>query len=187
MKSCILSEHEIKTIQKWVRTIEQTPHHNEASRKMNKKRAKNNLPLKYNIIGIGYNRIVFDLKNGYVLKVPIRIKGNMDNYNEFILYRHSPLGLKKHLAEIIEYNRSYLIMKKIRMLIPYNRYYNRKLQRLKVLFSSYGIVVKDLNRRNVKLNLQGRIVFIDYGNFIYNIPENIHRKADPKEQNHSSK
>ncbi|OLO28585.1 hypothetical protein BTR23_17790 [Alkalihalophilus pseudofirmus] len=51
--------------------------------------AKKVLKLRYKMIGFGYHRIVYDLENGFVLKVAISIAGIYNNKTENQIYHFS--------------------------------------------------------------------------------------------------
>ncbi|MCZ8517198.1 hypothetical protein O9H85_33590 [Paenibacillus filicis] len=117
------------------------------------------------VFGEGASRIVYDLGNGYVLKVAKSKKAIKYNKREIRIYKSVPSTIKKHLAEIIHYGRSWLIMKKYDRKFPKSRQYVSKLNTLKSKFRKNGITPFDITRDNLRLNTSGKIKVIDYGNF----------------------
>jgi hypothetical protein len=55
------------------------------------------------VIGSGVRRLVYDLNNGYVLKVSKSEYGVKSNKREVITYASSPFHVRKHLAKILDY------------------------------------------------------------------------------------
>jgi hypothetical protein len=128
------------------------------------------------IIGVGARRIVYDLGNGYVLKVAKSKYGIKSNKREVKTYKSSPAPLKKLLGEIADHEKKYqwLTMKKHTRKFPHLKEYKRKLYKLRYLFRDYGIHPYDIvsrkgkpNYQNLRLKKSGGIVVIDYGNFRY--------------------
>jgi hypothetical protein len=126
------------------------------------------------IIGEGARRIVYDLGDGYVLKVAKSKYGIKSNKREVITFNSSSARVKKLLGEITYYENKYhwVTMKKYTRKIPHLKKYKRKLYRLRRKFRKYGIYPYEVVSRNGKPNYQnlrlkkdGRIVVIDYGNF----------------------
>jgi hypothetical protein len=127
-----------------------------------------------NIIGLGARRVVYDLGNGYVLKVAKSRYGIKSNKKEVFINRSSPSKIKKHLASIIKYGDGcgWLVMKKYTLNIPDSKEYRRKLFELRTKFRKNGIVPYEVvtrhgkpNYQNIRLKDNGKIVIIDYGNF----------------------
>lgn len=118
--------------------------------------------------------MVYDLGNGYVLKVAKSKNGINSNKREVSAFRLSPLQVRRQLAEIIAYGRHYrwVKMKKYSLRFPVQPVYVRKFRRLITLFRKYGIVPWDVgtragkpNYKNLRVKRDGAIVVIDYGNF----------------------
>ncbi|MGG1600709.1 hypothetical protein [Paenibacillus naphthalenovorans] len=138
---------------------------------MNSDKSKmNNISL----LGSGARRIVYDLGNGYVLKVAKSKYGIKSNKREVNTYRSSPPPLRKRLAEIIDYGNHYrwLIMKKHTRKFPNSSKHKRNLYKLRIMFKSNGIRAYEVltrrgkpNYENLRVNRNGKIVVIDYGNF----------------------
>jgi len=124
-------------------------------------------------ISSGKNRVVYDLNNGYVLKVVRSKAGIGHNRREIKVYRSSGSSIRKHLAEIKDYGNLWLIMKKYDKKFPKSsKAYRKKLKKLKSKFRRKGIDPKDMFNRNhnpkvknLRLNRKGRIIVIDYGDF----------------------
>ncbi|UOE53107.1 hypothetical protein LIT38_13070 [Bacillus sp. CMF12] len=134
-------------------------------RRQKRKRAEGILNLNYNVIGSGSHRIVYDLQNGYVLKIPLRERGFKSNKAEYNLFLNCPPELQKHLCPVVELGQGWMIMKKMDEKLPRNAEYEEKISNLGNLFLSYGINPLDLKRKNLMLAKDGKITVIDYGNF----------------------
>ena len=161
--SRILSNSDIKSIHLWISTMK---NYNRKGRIKTGKNAKTILQLKYKMIGLGNHRIVYDLKNGYVLKVALRKQGIKNNETEFKIYNiHCPPKLRKHLCPVIEFGQGWIIMEKMVSKIPINKKYDKMHAELKNKFVMYGIYPKDMHRGNLALSETGQITVIDYGNF----------------------
>ncbi|MDB5054137.1 MAG: hypothetical protein JWM44_2187 [Bacilli bacterium] len=126
------------------------------------------------IIGVGARRVVYDLGNGYVLKIAKSKYGIKSNKREVITFNSCPTRVKKLLGEITNYEYKYhwVIMKKYTRKFPHLKKYKRKLYQLRRLFRNYGIYPYEVvsrkgkpNYKNLRLKKNGRIVVIDYGNF----------------------
>lgn len=117
------------------------------------------------VIGEGFSRIVYDLGNGYVLKVAKTEKAIKYNNREIRMYKSCPSPVRKHLANIIDHGRSWLIMKKYDLEFPESEEYARKLHQLKSDFRKNEITPSDIKRENLRLGHDGKIMVIDYGNF----------------------
>jgi hypothetical protein len=126
------------------------------------------------VIGSGKRRIVYDLGNGYVIKVAKSKYGIKSNKREVITFNSSRAPIKNLLGEITNYDNKYywVKMKNYTRKFPDQKQYRRKLYQLRCLFRSYGIhpfeVVSrkgEPNYQNLRLKEDGEIVVIDYGNF----------------------
>ncbi|TMV48630.1 hypothetical protein FE783_16375 [Paenibacillus mesophilus] len=130
------------------------------------------LMLPYKYMGSGKHRIVFDLDNGYVLKVARMGKGIQCNRNEVKLYRSVPSELRKHLCKIADYGKGWVVMKKIDRGVPREETYYKKTKLVENKFRLYGVKLSDATsrddrkpkRRNVRLSEDNEIVVIDYAN-----------------------
>jgi hypothetical protein len=92
------------------------------------------------------------------------------------LYKKCSSSVKKYIGTIVDYGNGYrwIIMKKYVVNVPGSKKYKRKLYRLKKRFKKLGIYPYEIfsrtgkpNYQNLRLKLNGKIVVIDYGNFIY--------------------
>ncbi|SDO85492.1 hypothetical protein SAMN04487897_12466 [Paenibacillus sp. yr247] len=127
------------------------------------------------IIVTGSKRIVYDLRNGYVLKVAKSKYGIISNKREVFTYTTAPSCIKKHLANILDHGNEYgwIIMKKYKPNLPKSKgYYKRKLFKLRAKFRKNGIIPYEVvnyqgypNYHNLGLRSNGEIIVIDYGNF----------------------
>jgi hypothetical protein len=127
-----------------------------------------------NTIGVGLKRIVYDLDNGYVLKVAKSKNGIDCNKKEVMIYRSFPPTIKKYLGRIRKHSNEYswIIMKKYGMDFHNTKINKRKLSDMIRKFRRYGIIPNDISGRrashnNLRLDFNGKIVVIDYGNFKY--------------------
>ncbi|MFP5109874.1 hypothetical protein ACSU6B_24480 [Neobacillus sp. C211] len=163
MKILILSDSEIQSINQWISKMNQ---YKDIDQKKKVKNAKSHLQLKYEIIGKGQHRIVYDLQNGYVLKVAISEHGVTSNENENKIYLNCPPYLRKYLCPVIEFGQGWIIMEKMVSKITKDEEYYENLSKLKNKFLMYEIDPKDMNSNNMALSKTGEIMIIDYGNFI---------------------
>ncbi|URT73201.1 hypothetical protein [Cytobacillus firmus] len=164
MKSLFLSDRDIHSIKLWLSRMK-TPKNVKLRRKEKGMRAESILQLKYEMIGSGSHRIVYDLQNNYVLKIVISRKGFFNNRNEYNIYNNCPPGLKEHLCPVIEIGQGWIIMERMVPGIPMDEKYAEKLSQLNSKFSNYGITPFDVKNTNLALSQEGEIVVIDYGNF----------------------
>lgn len=126
-------------------------------------------------IGKGRNRLVYNIGNGYVLKVAKSDKGIKCNKQEVMLYMSLTAFLKKHLGQIIDHEGEYrwLIMKKYRLKFKISKMNLKKLEKLRNIFMKNGINPRDLSNSrgpkcgNLRLNNKGALIVIDYGKFKY--------------------
>ncbi|WP_264739400.1 hypothetical protein [Cytobacillus firmus] len=131
-------------------------------------RAQGILKLKYKVIGGGSHRIVYDLQNGYVLKIALRKRGFKSNKAEYNLYINCPPELQKHFCPVVELGDGWIIMQKMVIGVPGSSEYEKKISNLGNLLLSYGIEPLDFKRKNLALTQDGEITVIDYGNFKFN-------------------
>jgi hypothetical protein len=128
-------------------------------------------------IGSGLTRVVYDLGNGYVLKIAKSKKGILCNKMEVNMYTSSLEPLKKYLAQIVDYDTAYLwvTMKKYDRKFPDSSIYRQELMKLVKIFLDNGIIPSkgtlnnpdSLKRRHLRLKRNNQIVVIDYGGFKY--------------------
>jgi hypothetical protein len=136
-------------------------------------------------IGSGGTRVVYDLGNGYVLKIAKSTKGILCNKMEVKLYESSLKPIKKYLAQIIDYDTAYrwVTMKKYDQKFPPNSpIYRRELMKLVKKFLDNGIIpskgvghydkpyTPNLRLKHLRLKWSKQIVVIDYGGFKYGHP-----------------
>jgi hypothetical protein len=133
-------------------------------------------------IGAGASRVVYDLGDGYVLKIAKSTKGILCNKMEVNLYESSLRPIKKYLAQIINYDTAYrwVTMKKYDQKFPANSpIYRRKLMKLVKKFTNNGVIpskgvgnydkpyAPNLRLKHLRLKWRKQIVVIDYGGFKY--------------------
>ncbi len=126
----------------------------------------------YKFIGIGSGRIVYDLENGYVVKVAKNNKGIAQNKAEYKISLSDNTNLFAKILGASE-NFKYLVMEKavrIKDIYYVCKYFNVRnnkelyqVKELQNISSKYGLLLGDL-RRSVNWGLlNGRPVIIDYG------------------------
>ncbi|HZH60690.1 MAG TPA: hypothetical protein VEY70_14170 [Metabacillus sp.] len=157
----MLSKRDIQSINLWISKMN---HYNYQDKKQKIKNAKRILKLKHKIIGYGWHRIVYDLNNGYVLKVAISDHGLKSNETEYKVYTNCPYELREYLCPIKKLGHGWIIMRKMEYEVP-NKRYIEELARLKNKFQNAGIIPYDLKKLNVMLSKEGKITVIDYGDF----------------------
>lgn len=125
--------------------------------------------LKY--IGSGLSRNVYDLGNGYVLKIAKPGAGVLSNRTEVNLYHSKVEPIKKYLAKIKDYDLGYrwIVMKKYSRKFPNSPHYRKKLMKIIKLFMVHGIIpshhYSKLPLKHLRLKSNNQIVIIDYGGF----------------------
>jgi tRNA A-37 threonylcarbamoyl transferase component Bud32 len=117
------------------------------------------------VIGSGRRRIVYDLGNGFVLKVATSKYGIIVNKREGKMYESVPSRIRIYLAQIKKFGKGWIIMKKYVQQVPKSQSYKRKVLNMKSTLRKNGIIPDDVSRRNIRLKPNGQIVVIDYGNF----------------------
>ncbi|MCY9694797.1 DUF7948 domain-containing protein [Paenibacillus alginolyticus] len=128
-----------------------------------------------NIIGLGSRRIVYDLGNGYVLKVAKSKYGIKSNKKEVTICMTSPSEIKKHLGHILKHDDrfNWIIMKNYYINFRRNKENMKKFFDMKGKFKKNRIIPYEIsgrdgpNYQNLRLNSNGEIIVIDYGNFQY--------------------
>lgn len=127
-------------------------------------------------IGAGGTRIVYDLGNGYVMKIAKSQNGILCNRMEVSLYKTSLQPIKKYFARIIDYDKAYrwVTMKKYDRRFPNSPLYRRKLMEIVKIFTDNGIIPSNgvgnyhkPHAPNLRLKRNKQIVVIDYGGFKY--------------------
>lgn len=155
-----------RSISRWIAKLERynwlgqydrlTPNHRA-------KIARAELRLPYRSLGHGFYRLVYDLGNGYVLKVAISSSGMRCNELEYRLYASCTKHIKQHLCPVAGFGHGWIIMKKMKVAGTGK---HLKLKVLSKKFRKAGILPYDMKRANSAM-YEGRIVVIDYGNFMW--------------------
>ncbi|AGF57249.1 MULTISPECIES: hypothetical protein [Clostridium] len=126
----------------------------------------------YKYIGSGSSRDVFDLGNGYVVKIAKNMAGIAQNKSE---YKISKSDKSKLFAKIIQISNdsSMLIMEKadkiynISEVLNYFNVRNKRellnLKELQNIKSNYNLLLGDLDRKSSWGIIKRRTVIIDYG------------------------
>jgi hypothetical protein len=126
----------------------------------------------YRYIGTGSSRDVFDLQNGYVVKVAKNIAGIAQNQTEYAISNYDDSNL---FARVISISNDFyfLVMEKadkIDNISDVFRYFNvsdkRELFHLKELQNikkKYNLLLGDFDRKSNWGIIKGRPVIIDYG------------------------
>lgn len=126
----------------------------------------------YQRLGSGSGRRVFDLGNGFVVKVAKNNRGLAQNRTEYAIYGKDESGLIAKIPAISE-DFSYLIMEKAEkinhMLVVWNHFNvrnNREMVQLPVfreLYLKHELLFADLYRPTNWGLVEGRPVIVDYG------------------------
>jgi hypothetical protein len=126
----------------------------------------------YRYIGSGSSRDVFDLGNGYVIKVAKNRAGIAQNKAEYNISYYNYSGL---FAKVVQVSKDFkfLIMEKANKIYSISevwKYFNvrdkRELFRLKEIQNikrSFNLLLGDLGRKSSWGMINGRPVIIDYG------------------------
>lgn len=127
---------------------------------------------KYRYIGSGSSRQVFDLGNGYVIKVARNRAGMAQNESE---YRISCYDKSDLFAKVVPVSNDlrFLIMEKADKIYNISdvwKYFNVNskvelfnLKELKDIMKNYNLLMSDLNRKSSWGMINGKPVIIDYG------------------------
>ncbi|MGE7185080.1 hypothetical protein ACQKKK_14105 [Peribacillus sp. NPDC006672] len=166
-KSKMLSQQEIKAIESWISRM-WTYQFYKTSRQIASTASKT-LKFKYKVIGNGLNRVVYDLNNGYILKIAISEVGLISNANESFIYNNCKKEVKKYLCPVKEYGTGWIIMKKADTKVSNLIKECTKLIKLELKFLRYGIIPIDLRLDNVGFTENNEMVVIDYGLFTMNL------------------
>jgi hypothetical protein len=161
-KSSMLSYEEIKAIESW---ISQMGKYFFKTARQKVVTANKTLEFKYKLIGHGYNRMVYDLNNGYILKIALSEVGLICNANEDYLYNNCNEEVQKYLCPVKEFGSGWIIMKKMDTKVPFAIMEYTKLIELELKFLSYGVIPIDLRLANVAYSEDNKMVVIDYGLF----------------------
>jgi len=131
--------------------------------------------LPYPVKGVGKHRVVYDLGKGKILKVAKVKKGIRCNRNEVSLYKEVSSRLRRHLCEVLDHGKGWVVMKKMNAKLPSEPKYAEQLDEIRDNFLKAGVQITDLYRRksgkpkreNLRLDKKKDIVvIIDYANQI---------------------
>ncbi|MGE6261015.1 hypothetical protein ACQKCU_24575 [Heyndrickxia sporothermodurans] len=162
-ESSFLSSKEIGSIDAWIFEMKKYPL---LIPSVKKKLAQRTLEFKHKIIGNGLNRMVYDLGNGYVLKIALSEIGLISNAQEFCLYHCSHPDIRQYLCPVMEKGHGWIVMKKMDRKVSMNLVNLQKLSDLTMKFLLRGIVPVDLRLANIALTHDNEMIVIDYGLFI---------------------
>lgn len=138
----------------------------------------------YKYIGSGSSREVYDLRNGYVIKIAKNKAGLAQNKCE---YRISCYDRSDLFARVIQVSKDFrfLIMekaKKVNRISDIWNYFNVKskeelinLSKIQKLKLNYNLLLGDIKRKNNWGILKGKPVIIDYG-FTIDVREQYYKK-----------
>jgi hypothetical protein len=128
-------------------------------------------------IGEGARRRVYDLGNGNVLKLAKSKYGIRSNRREVRTYHSTSFRVRRYMAKIRDYDKNYqwIVMKKYDVHFPKSKKYKKKLLKVRAKFRRNKIIPYEVvcsgtgrpNFQNLRLKSRGRIVVIDYGNFVF--------------------
>lgn len=126
----------------------------------------------YKCIGCGSGRCVYDLEDGYVVKVAKNKKGIAQNEVEYLIFTTDPINLFANITQVSE-NFMYLIMEKAEPIYNFPfiwKYYNVtcnrelfSLEELRYIFEKYNLLSIDLCKLANWGLINNRPVIIDYG------------------------
>ncbi len=122
---------------------------------------------KYSLMGTGSSRIVYDLNDGFVVKIAKDIRGIFQNEAEHKTYLSHKSNLFAEVMAVSEDNRL-LIMpkaKKIKNIRPVLKYYNAR--SIKSLFNHDKLIISDIQDNGLSTNDLYRVS--SWG-FINNVP-----------------
>ncbi|PZE21138.1 hypothetical protein [Paenibacillus xerothermodurans] len=162
-----LSDTELQSINSWITKLERGGRRSYAETDVIEA-----LRLRYKLMGTGKHRLVFDMGNGYVLKVARKKSGITCNRNEVVLYEQAPRSLQQYLCEIVDYGDGWLIMPNMQRTV-HRRKHAKKLAKIWKRFLKFGVNIHDVLRKNnrmiragnVRLKNKKELVIIDYGNW----------------------
>ncbi|HEY2420778.1 MAG TPA: hypothetical protein VGI04_05160 [Neobacillus sp.] len=158
-ETSFLTRNEMDSIEAWISIMRIDPL---SIPKEKMKLAQRTLELPYRIIGNGLNRMVYDLGNGYVLKIALSGLGLISNTQEFNLYHTSHPDIQKYLCQVMEKGQGWIVMKKMDRRVSLNLVNLQKLSKLTMKFLLRGIVPVDLRLSNIALSDDNQLVVIDY-------------------------
>lgn len=161
MNSRYLSEYDLKSIRKWIPLIIKNKSRSEQKKADSAKKA---LKLRYEVLGSGKTRIVYDLGDGYVVKIAISRRGLKSNKREFDVYSHCSRRIRRYLCPIEEYGHGWVIMKKLKRSVILTELDDITLLKLKRRFLKEKVIARSLRSKNFARS-KHRLIFIDYGSF----------------------
>jgi hypothetical protein len=159
----VLTPSELHSINSWISIMKKWENRAYSTKV---KKARRTLRLRYRFLGRGYNRIVYDMGNNYVLKVSISNHGLKSNKTEFEIFTNSPPDIKRHLCPVLQYGHAWIIMEKFSAKVPANNQSDNQILQLQNKFRSHGIIPNDFRKENLALSEEQILIVIDYGNFI---------------------
>ena len=120
-----------------------------------------------NLIDEGTGRSVFNIPEGFVLKIARNKKGLIENENENYIFHTIPPEYKDSLCPVIRYETKYLIMPKAQPLLKTTVNFNKVIMSntpvLNYLQKKYDLNELDLVYPNNWGIYMGRFVLFDYG------------------------
>ncbi|GHH98878.1 hypothetical protein [Neobacillus kokaensis] len=161
-ENSFLTINDIDAIDGWISKMKENPLRLPSDKR---KLAQRTLNLPYNIIGHGFNRMVYDLGSGYVLKIAFSEIGLICNTQEHNLYNISNPKIRNYLCPVLAKGDGWIVMKKMERKASINIENLEKLSRLSLLFLLNGIIPVDLRLANIALTDDNQMVVIDYGLF----------------------
>lgn len=173
MKKSNLSNDVKQTIEQWIKAVEENNYAPFDHYMMSGPQEEFEEMMPYDMLDMGTYRIVFNLGDK-VLKVAVT-KYGIDNIDtEVKMIDSAPDVLQRHLAHIYDSGHGWLIMDKLTTKLPQTEEYINKVLEMEKEFKDNGINPLDVtyyhdenepNWENLRLNSQGDIIIIDYGNF----------------------
>ncbi|WP_409294175.1 hypothetical protein V1498_13165 [Peribacillus sp. SCS-26] len=162
-ESRFLSPEEIHSIDLWLETMYK---HAWSTSLSKAEAAKEILNLPYRELGKGQNRMVFDMENGFVLKIPLSALGVVCNRREFYLFKSSCPEIKEYLCPVAEWGEGWVVMEKADCSRQHHTSSLRQLLSMQSKFLKHKILPIDLRPGNAGINKQGKVVIFDYGLFV---------------------
>lgn len=126
---------------------------------------------KYKLLGVGSSRKVYDLNNGYVLKLAIDVRGILQNKNEHKIYSEAKSELFAEVAAVSDDYKCLVMPKadKIKNIETVCRYYNVR----NIKFLIYDRISKELGKNTLSKPdlirpsswglIKGVPMIVDYG------------------------
>jgi hypothetical protein len=101
----------LKIIEKWIKKVRK---HKYKSEYKGDTKAWKKVKLPFKVVGCGYNRIVYDMGKGLVLKIAVTISGLENNKTEAKINRKAHPKIKNQLAKVKECGDGRIIMENIK-------------------------------------------------------------------------